>query len=947
MRLGTSTALAAALSLALPGSLAFAPLVHAASDNSSVEIANDEFTLPNGLRVIVHTDRKAPIVAVNIWYHVGSKDESAGRTGFAHLFEHLMFQGSENHPDEYFAPFELAGTTDQNGTTNTDRTNYFQNVPTTALDMALWMESDRMGHLLGAIDQASLDEQRGVVQNEKRKNENQPYGLLREPLAKARYPVGHPYHTTTIGSMNDLNAASLEDVKTWFRRAYGPNNAVLVLAGDIDLETAKQKAKKYFGDIPAGPEFTQPSVNIAPLAANKRLDLNDRVPQVIISRVWNVLQSGSPEEEALELFGQVLGGSASSRLDKRLVFQEKLVDSTGAGLGASQLSGGFQITAAVKQGVDVKKVEVILEEELQKLLRDGPSAEELAQAKMTARAGFIRQIERIGGFGGKADVLAQCVIYVNDPNCYKKSLQRIENATPESVTAAARKWLNSGSLTATVSPGERTPFVEETSAVRQAAPVLPAVNPDYKVLASTVDRSKGVPVPASFPDLVFPKLQHAKLSNGLNVVLAARNDIPVVQFSMEFKGAGFASDQGRKLGTASFTMGMLDEGAGSLDTLALRERLEMLGAELGSGATLDSGTVYLSALKESISPSLQLFSDVIIKPRFDESDISRVRASWLASIKQERARPEGIAGRVMRPIVYGQGHPYAVPASGLGDEAGIASLTTAEMQAWRQQWLRPDIATLSIVGDASMAEILPLLEKQFADWKAPASPLPKASIPQAALPARTHVVLIDQPGAIQANIYVSQLVPSSNDENSTVFEIANSVLGGEFSSRLNMNLREDKHWSYGSYSSAREAVGQRLWNASAAVQIDKTAESVQELLREVVQFANGKAPATVAEVNKIQATEIRALPGAYETSEAVLGTMGGLTRYDRPDDYPAKRAALIAGLTDDQVNKAATIIKPDKLTVVVVGDLSKIKDKVTALNIGPVTVLDSDGKPVK
>jgi predicted Zn-dependent peptidase len=301
----------------------------------------------------------------------------------------------------------------------------------------------------------------------------------------------------------------------------------------------------------------------------------------------------------------------------------------------------------------------------------------------------------------------------------------------------------------------------------------------------------------------------------------------------------------------------------------------------------------------------------------------------------------------MRPIVYGEGHPYAVPASGLGDESGIAALSTADMQAWRQQWLRPDNATLSIVGDTTLAEIMPLLEKQFADWKAPASPLPKASIPQAQLPARTHVVLIDQPGAIQANIFVSQLVPSSKDPNATVFEIANSVLGGEFSSRLNMNLREDKHWSYGSYSGARDAVGQRLWSASAAVQIDKTEESVQEMLREVVQFANGTSPASNAEVTKIQATEIRALPGAYETSEAVLGTMNGLARYGRPDDYPAKRAAVISGLTVEQVNKAAAIIEPEKLTVVVVGDLSKIKDKIAALNIGPITVLDSDGKPVK
>ncbi|MFZ9935322.1 MAG: M16 family metallopeptidase, partial [Arenimonas sp.] len=330
MRFGNKTLLSAALGLALLGGAAvFVPAVQAAGAQT-IDIAYQEFTLPNGLRVIVHTDRKAPIVAVNIWYHVGSKDETPGRTGFAHLFEHLMFQGSENYRDEFFGPFERVGATDQNGTTNTDRTNYFQNVPTTALDMALWMESDRMGHFLGAVDQALLDEQRGVVQNEKRQGENQPYGVLREPLSKALFPKGHPYSWTTIGSMNDLNAASLEDVKTWFRRAYGPNNAVLVLAGDIDLATAKEKAAKYFGDIPAAPDFKQPAVDVAPLKADSRLVLTDKVPQVSWNRFWNVAQNGAPEEDDLDLFAQVLGGSGSSRLDRRLVHKEKLVDNISA-----------------------------------------------------------------------------------------------------------------------------------------------------------------------------------------------------------------------------------------------------------------------------------------------------------------------------------------------------------------------------------------------------------------------------------------------------------------------------------------------------------------------------------------------------------------------------------------------------------------------------------------
>ena len=390
---------------------------------AKVDIAYEQFTLPNGLRVIVHTDRKAPIVAVNLWYHVGSKDEPQGRSGFAHLFEHLMFQASENHDGEYFAPFKQVGATDQNGTTNSDRTNYFENVPTTALDTALWMESDRMGHLLGAIGQAELDEQRGVVQNEKRQGENQPYGRSWTALQSALYPKGHPYHHTTIGSMNDLNAASLDDVKNWFRSWYGPNNAVLVLAGDIDLATAKRKAAQFFGDIPASATLPPKPAMIAARTATTREALTDDVSQVRIVRVWNVPEYKSDDVEALQLFAQVLGGSRTSRLDRRLTFGDKLVDGISASMDAAELGGTFDISAMVKKDVDPAVVEKAMDEELQRLLREGPTAAELEQAKTVFRAGFVRGIERIGGFGGKADALAECAVYTGDPGCFRASKQ--------------------------------------------------------------------------------------------------------------------------------------------------------------------------------------------------------------------------------------------------------------------------------------------------------------------------------------------------------------------------------------------------------------------------------------------------------------------------------------------------------------------------------------------
>ncbi|WP_129134758.1 pitrilysin family protein [Luteimonas sp. YGD11-2] len=935
--------LACALGLAL-GMGALVPSAFAQTPPPAVDIAYEQFTLPNGLRVVVHTDRKAPIVAVNLWYHVGSKDEPAGRTGFAHLFEHLMFQKTEHHEGEFFAPFELVGATDMNGTTNSDRTNYFQNVPTTALDMALWMESDRMGHLLGAVDQAALDEQRGVVQNEKRQGQNQPYGQVWEVLGKSLYPKGHPYHHSVIGSMNDLDAATLEDVQQWFRAWYGPNNAVLVLAGDIDVATAKEKVARYFGHIPAGPTMAQPSVDPARRTATTRDTLEDKVPQTRIYRVWNVAETGSEDLERLQVLAHVLGGARTSRLDRRLLHTDRLVDSISAMAGGGQLGSRFMIMANVRDGVEPAQVEAAIDEELKRLIAEGPDAGEVERAKTAVRAGFIRGIERIGGFGGKADALAECTVYEQDPGCFRRSLETIAATTAEQVAAVGGTWLAAGDHVLTVVPGERQEIPEEP-AVTPAPFELPPVDSKYTHTQPQVDRSQGVPVPESFPELAFPALERAQLSNGTQVILARRSDIPVVQMSYEFPG-GYAADQGRRLGTSGFTMGMLDEGAGELRALEFAERAEALGAVLSSGASLDGGNAYLSALKENLDPSLALYAQMIRAPRFDPSEIDRVKATWIAGIRQEKARPNGAALRVLPPLLYGEGHPYAIPLSGSGTEQSVAALTRDDLVAFHRDWVRPDNATLVVVGDTTLDEIVPALERHFGDWRAagPAPELP--SVDAVARPASPRVFLIDQPGAVQANIFVGQLVPSSRDDGATRFGIANSVLGGTFTSRLNMNLREDKHWSYGAFTTTVGAVGPRPWIALAPVQIDRTADALAEMRREITEYASGQTPATADEVAKIQATEIRGLPGSYETASSVLSEISAMVRYGRADDYVEQRRAEIEALTPDQVHEAAATIDPQRLTWVIVGDLSKIEAPVRALELGEVSVVDADGNPV-
>ncbi|WP_202843647.1 M16 family metallopeptidase [Luteimonas saliphila] len=933
--------LSIALGLGLGGGLVALPAL--AANEAPVDIPFETFTLPNGLRVVVHTDRKAPIVAVNIWYHVGSKDEPAGRSGFAHLFEHLMFQRSEHHDGEFFDPFRAVGATDQNGTTNTDRTNYFQNVPTTALDMALWMESDRMGHLLGAIDQAALDEQRGVVQNEKRQGENQPYGQVWEKLTRALYPAEHPYGHSVIGSMNDLNAASLDDVKQWFHAWYGPNNAVLVLAGDIDAATAKDKVAKYFGHIPAGPTMAQPETDVGKRAATTREVMQDKVPQPRIYRVWNVPPAGSVELDRLQVLGYVLGGAKSSRLDTRLLHGEKLVDNISAMAGASQLGSNFYIVATVKDGVDPARVEAIIDEEIARLVAEGPTADELERARTMIRAGFIRGIERIGGFGGKADVLAECTVYEGDPGCFRDQLANVEAASARDLMAVGARWLAEGSHTIVVEPGERTALAEEPAGT--PAPFdLPDPDPKYATTPSAVDRSLGVPKTTRFPELKFPSLQRANLKNGTRVILAERHEIPVVQVSYEFNG-GYGSDPDGKDGVADFAMELLDEGAAGIGSLVFASRAEALGASLGAGASQDGGNAYLSALKENLDPSLALFADMVRRPNFDPAEIERVRATWIAGIRQQKAQPAGMAMRVLPALLYGQTHPYGAPGS--GTEASIAALGRDDLLAFHRQWVRPEHATLIVVGDTTLAEIVPALERHFGDWAGEGVAPEAVDLPQVALPEAPRVFLIDQPGAVQANIFAAQVVPSTKDPGAVRLEMANGVIGGDFTARLNMNLREDKHWSYGARSSLGGALGQRRWMVSAPVQIDKTGESLAEIQRELAQFASGQRPPSEAEVERVRAIQTLSLPGAYETAWSVMNTIGGIVRFDRPDDYVFRRKAEVESITPAQVAEAARTFRPEALTWVVVGDLEQTEAPVRALGLGEVQVIDADGEPAR
>jgi zinc protease len=888
----------------------------AAADSAALDIPYEKFVLDNGLTLIVHEDHKAPIVAVNVWYHVGSKNEKPGRTGFAHLYEHLMFNGSENYNDDYFQAMARIGATDLNGTTSEDRTNYFQNVPTSALDVVLWMESDRMGHMLGAVDQAKLDEQRGVVQNEKRQFENQPYAVSYELITSHAFSPGHPYSWTVIGSMEDLEAASLEDVHQWFKDYYGAANAVIVIAGDIDPQTAKEQIERFFGSIPAGPPVPRPETWVAKRQGIIRQTAQDRAPQPRLYKVWNVPQIGSADHDYLELLADILASGKNSRLYKRLVYEDQTASSVEAYVDSREIAGLFQIEATAQPGVDLKIVEKAVDEELARLLAQGPTEEEVQRVRTTNLADFIRGAERIGGFGGKSDILAMSQVYGGSPDAYKTSLARYEKATAAELKRVANEWLADGVYILEVQPF-----------------------PEYQVAAADVDRSS-LPEPGEPPAARFVRLERAALDNGLELVVAERHATPVVDFDL-ILDAGYASDQFSAPGTAKLAMSMLDEGTESRSALEISEQLAMLGAELSTSSNLDMSTVSLSALVANLEPSLELMANVVLEPSFPQNELERLKKLQLAAIEAEKKRPISMALRVFPGLLYGQDHAYGAPFTGSGSADSVSGITREDLVDYYDTWVRPNNATLVVVGDTTMDEIRPKIERLFEGWRSGDTP-PK-NISTVAHREKPSVYIVDKPGAMQSIILAGHVAPPRGREDDIAVETMNTILGGTFVSRLNMNLREDKHWSYGVRTVLIDAKGQRPFLAFAPVQTDKTKESMVEIKQEL-DGIRGARPVTDEELVKIKSKKMLELPGTWETNSEVAAAIAEMVRFGLDDDYFNRYADEVRSLSLDQVSSAAdTVIHPENLVWVVVGDRAQIEEGIRELDIGEIHHMDADG----
>ncbi len=892
-----------------------------------------EIILKNGLRVIMHEDHSTPIVAVNVWYHVGSKNEVTGRTGFAHLFEHMMFQGSKNYDADYFTPLQEAGA-NINGSTTSDRTNYYEVVPSNFLELAMFMEADRMGGLLDAMTQEKLNNQRDVVKNERRQRyDNQPYGTAGEKIGEIMFPKGHPYNWSVIGSLDDLSAASLEDVKGFFRQYYVPNNASLVIAGDFDPKQAQTWAEKYFGSIAKGGDITRPNPARPKLEKETRVTVEDAVPLPRAYMVWHSVPQGDKDEAALDMLGGILSNGRGSRLQSNLVYEKKLAQNIGASNGSREVAGTFQITATASPNKTLEEIEKEVNIEIERIQKTPPAADELSRSLNQIEAGTIFGLQNILG---KADALNSNAVFYGKPDLFQKQLDEYRAVTPADIQRVAKTYLTKNRLVMSFVPRKGDAKMPTMS---QAANKPTSVAGDDKKKTAP-DASKLPPAGAN-PKFSLPTIAKAKLSNGLEVWTVKQSELPIVSMNMVFKTGG-TFEPAAKSGVSQMTATLLDDGTKTRSALDIENQLQSIGASLGANSGWDSTGVSLSTLTKNLDSALDIYADVIVNPSFPETELETVRRRALVGFIQRKSNPNAISSVVYDRVLYGKDHPYGRQLS--GDETSIKNLSRNDLVSYYESTYRPNNAVLIVVGDVEPKMLMPKLEKAFANWKS--GTVSSGTLPTAQLRDKAGIFLVDKPNAAQSVVSIGQIGVARDNPDYFPLQVMNSILGGQFSARVNMNLREDKGYTYGARTGYTYRRGAGPFTASADVQTAVTKESVAEFLKEL-RGIRGEIPVTAKELEYNKQSLIRAYPRGFETVGQISGQLSNLVIYGLPDSYFNDFISKVNAVTLDDVNRVANkYLAPDKIAIVVVGDRKTIEPGLKELGYD-LQILDPDGNPVK
>jgi zinc protease len=914
------------------------PPAASAQLSSVPTIKFEKYTLPNGLVVILSEDHRLPLVATNIWYHVGPANELPGKTGFAHLFEHMMFEGSKHVPGNSHIRFlEAAGASDFNGTTDFDRTNYFETVPSNQLELALWLESDRMGYLPDHLDQASLTNQQDVVRNERRQSiENSPYGIVEEGVFHELYPKSHPYHADVIGSHADIQAAKLGDVRNFFKLYYAPNNASLAIVGDFDPAEAKKLVEKYFGPLKRGAPVPKIAAVTPPIIAERRKVIHDQVELPRVYMAWLTSPIFKPGDADADLASDILGGGKSSRLYKKLVYEKQIALDVSASQQSLILGSMFEIVVTARPGHTAEEMEKAIDTELAAFRKDGPTEAELERARNGVETRMVQGLERLGGFGGVADRLNEYNHYLGNPDYIAQDLARYQKATTSSIRSFAESKLK---------PTARV--------VVYGIPGKPDLGPDVPT-PKTLEKGKNTggeavnadaawranpPQAAPARPLNLPVPEMFKLSNGLTVLYNYRPGLPVVAANLVFT-SGSSANPVEKPGLASFTANMLQQGTETRNATQIADEAALLGTALSSGASMDGSSVGTSALTKNFSGALDLMADVVLHPTFPPDEVERRRASRLAAFADDRGDPNVIVSRTGVSALFGPHSPFGYDNS--GTEESIKAMSREHlMNFWKTHYV-PNNAALVVAGNIPIDELKTLAESKFAAWKAGEISRPAIGAPET---TKAKIVIVDRPGAQQTMVRLEQMGVDRATPDYPAIEVMNSELGGLFSSRINLNLREEHGYTYGATSVFvyRRALGYFL--TGGGIRTDATAPAVTEMLKEVRRMID--TPMTASELSLAKDSQSRSLPGMFEASSGAAGALSEIFMYNLAPDYFAKLPERLNAVTTEDAEAAAKkYLHPDQMILICVGDRAKIEPELLKLDLGAVEIRDADGKVI-
>ena len=883
--------------------------------------------LANGLELVLHEDHSEPVVAVYVYYHVGSSREERGRSGFAHLFEHMLFQGSEHVADnDHFRLIQEAGGA-LNGTTNQDRTNYFETLPAGHLELALMLESDRMGYLLPAMTQEKLDNQRDVVMNERRQSyENRPYGVVHETLLAALYPPAHPYSWPTIGSMADIRAATLEDVARFFRRWYGPNNATLAIGGDFEPARARELVERWFGALPSGPPVERHSPEPARLAESRRLVLEDRVQQPQLTLTWPTVPLGHPDEAALDLLADVLSANRSSVLDRALLIDEALATLVTIGHVAQERAGTLTLNLRPHAGVTLGRLEAPVEELLTELALRGVDPRRLARLQRRREGELFRALETVAA---RTSRLGFDNLFHGEPGRLSLELERRRAVRPEDVLAVLQRYVLG-----------RPRVALSCVPLGRADLAAPARGAERDAAAPEPDRSRA-PVAGDTSPFRAPRLWPAELANGVRVLGARFERVPMTRLSLSV-AAGRAAERPGQRGLASLTAEMLEEGTRALTGTELTDELDGLGALLTVAAGDEDLVLRLSVLDECLPRALELLAELVLAPRFDGQDFERVRRARLVEIETRSDRIGELADDGFARLVFGAGHHKS--GSPLGTRASVERLQVEDVRAFWSQNAHPTSARLCVVGSLDEARLRPLCARLEEHWTRSAAAPARAGAAAPARRAGLRLHVVDKPGAAQSELRLGHLGLASTDPEFHPLQALNHVLGGAFASRLNLNLREDKGWTYGVHSVFEGGLTPGAFVVSAAVASNVTAAALGEARNELFAI---RAGITEIEAEFARMSLSRALGRSLESAQARLHFLENVARYGYPFDVLERRLAWLAAMRASDLDALARRhVHPDALEVLVVGDRAQVLAPLQELGLGEVQELDLRGEPL-